>query len=117
MPTPTATERLAHFIHDLDPAKRPSAVREQATLCVLDALGIALAGMREPSARAARAVARHAGGREESRVLVSGERLPEQAAALVNGTAAFSHNFTGARRAVRRQAPCGTPPCSPSPAA
>jgi 2-methylcitrate dehydratase PrpD len=94
MPTPTATERLAHFIHDVDPTKLPSAVREQATLCVLDALGIALAGMSEPSARAARAVARNAGGREGSRVLVSGERLPAQAAALVNGTAAFSHNFT-----------------------
>jgi 2-methylcitrate dehydratase PrpD len=69
MPTPTATERLAHFIHDIDPAQFPAAVREQATLCVLDALGIALAGMSEPSARAARAVARNAGGREESRVL------------------------------------------------
>ena len=61
-PTPTATERLAQFIHDIDPTKLPSAVREQATLCVLDALGIALAGMSEPSARAARAVARNAGG-------------------------------------------------------
>src|SRR5262245_39741623 len=94
MPTPTATERLAQFIHDLDPAKLPSAVREQATLCVLDTLGIAMAGMSEPSARAVWAVARSAGGREESRVLVSGERLPAQGAALVNGTAAFAHNFT-----------------------
>src|SRR5262245_42781185 len=79
------------------PAQFPSGVRAPAPLSVLDTLGIAMAGMSEPSARAARAawaVARSAGGREESRVLVSGERLPAQGAALVNGTAAFAHNFT-----------------------
>jgi hypothetical protein len=40
MPTLTATERVTQFIHDIDPTKLPSAVREQATLCLLDALGV-----------------------------------------------------------------------------
>jgi len=90
----TSTERLARLVHELDPATLPGPVREQATLCVLDALGIALAGMSEPSGRASLAVARAAGGRPEASVFVHGDRLPAQAAALVNGTAAFSHNFT-----------------------
>jgi hypothetical protein len=37
MSTPTATERLVHFTHDIDPTKLPPDVREPATLCVLDA--------------------------------------------------------------------------------
>jgi 2-methylcitrate dehydratase PrpD len=90
----TATERLARFVQALDPAALGPAVRDQASLCVLDTLGIALAGMSEPSARAARAVARAAGGRPEAAVLVHGDRLPAPAAALVNGAASFAHNFT-----------------------
>jgi 2-methylcitrate dehydratase PrpD len=90
----TATERLARFVQELDPSAVPPEVREQTALCVLDALGIALAGMSEPSARAARAVACAAGGQPEARVVIHGDRLPAPAAALVNGTAAFSHNFT-----------------------
>ena len=90
----TASERLARFVRELDPAALPPAVVEQTTLCVLDALGIALAGMGEPCSRAARAVAGAAGGTGEATVLVHGERLPAQGAALVNGTAAFAHNFT-----------------------
>jgi 2-methylcitrate dehydratase PrpD len=90
----TATERLARFVHELDPAGLDAAVREHASVCVLDALGIVLAGMSEPSASASRKVARAAGGPAEATVAVHGDRLPAPAAALVNGSAAFAHNFT-----------------------
>jgi 2-methylcitrate dehydratase PrpD len=90
----TASERLARFVHELELAAVPLAAREHAKLCVMDTLGIAFAAAREPAALAAAAVARQAGGTAEATVLVHGDRLPAPAAALANGTAAFSHNFT-----------------------
>jgi 2-methylcitrate dehydratase PrpD len=60
----------------------------------MDTLGIALAAASEPAARAAAAVARRAGGAGEATLLVHGDRVPAPLAALANGTAAFSHNFT-----------------------
>lgn len=90
----TATERLAHFLTDLDFAAIPPDVREYTKLCMLDTLGIALAGIDEPSTRAARATALHTGGAAEATLLLDGRKVPATLAALANGTAAFSHNFT-----------------------
>ena len=61
---------------------------------MLDTLGIAFAAAAEPAAIAARSVARRAGGAAEATVLVHGDRVPAPMAALANGTASFSHNFT-----------------------
>jgi len=90
----TASAALCRFVHDLKLSDIPLAAREHAKLLVLDTLGIALAGIDEPSSRAARAVARLAGRAEHASLLVHGDRVPVAAAALANGTAAFSHNFT-----------------------
>ncbi|MBM3224168.1 MAG: MmgE/PrpD family protein [Candidatus Tectomicrobia bacterium] len=90
----TATERLARFVFDLEYAALPHPVRDYARLCVLDTLGIALAGHHEPSTRAARTVAQQMGGTPQATLFVHGNRVPVLQAALVNGTAAFSHNFT-----------------------
>jgi 2-methylcitrate dehydratase PrpD len=90
----TASARLVRFVHELDLSAVPAAAREHAKLCVLDTLGVALAGIEEPSSRAARTVARQAGGAAEATLFVHGDRVPAAAAALANGTAAFSHNFT-----------------------
>ncbi len=90
----TATERLARFIYDLDDATLPASVHAQATWCILDTLGVALAGQQEPATRAARTVAQHLGGTPHATLFVEGSRVPVTHAALENGTAAFSHNFT-----------------------
>lgn len=90
----TATERLARFVYDLDLAAIPDAARAHAKLSLLDTLGIALAGTHEPSTTAARTVAEHTGGTPQATLLVTGQHVPTTLAALVNGTAAFSHNFT-----------------------
>jgi 2-methylcitrate dehydratase PrpD len=90
----SATSQLSRFVHELDVSAIPSDAREHAKLCLLDTLGVALAGIDELSARAARAVARQADGVGQATLLVHGDRVPVAAAALVNGTAAFSHNFT-----------------------
>lgn len=90
----TATETLAHFVHRLTFDAIPEPVRDYAKLCILDTLGIALAGHREPSSQAARRVATQSGGTPQATLLVAGTRVPVAQAALANGTAAFSHNFT-----------------------
>lgn len=90
----TAAEHLARFVHDLNAATLPVAVQEYAKLCILDTLGIALAGNQEPSTRAARIVAQQLGGTPQATLFVQGSRVPVTQAALANGTAAFSHNFT-----------------------
>lgn len=90
----TATESLAQFVHDLTFASIPQAARDHAALCILDTLGIALAGTDEPCTRAARAVVQEAGGTPQATLFVQGTKVPVAQAALVNGTASFSHNFT-----------------------
>ncbi|HEV8436547.1 MAG TPA: MmgE/PrpD family protein [Methylomirabilota bacterium] len=90
----TASERLARFVHELDLVAIPAAAREHAKLCVMDTLGIVFAAINEPAAAAAATVARAGGGHPESTLLVHGDRVPAPMAALANGTAAFSHNFT-----------------------
>ncbi len=90
----TASERLARFVHELDLAAIPLAAREHAKLCLMDTLGIAFAATKEPAAIAAATVARRTSGAPESTLLVHGDRVPAPMAALANGTAAFSHNFT-----------------------
>jgi 2-methylcitrate dehydratase PrpD len=90
----TASTALCRFVDGLKLSDVPPAAREHAKLLVLDTLGIALAGIDEPAARAARAVARLAGSAEQATLLVHGDRVPVAAAALANGAAAFSHNFT-----------------------
>ena len=87
----TASTALCRFAHALTLAGIPTAAREHAKLLLLDTLGIALAGIDEPSSRAARLVARLAGGAPHATLLVHGDRVPVAAAALANGTAAFSH--------------------------
>jgi 2-methylcitrate dehydratase PrpD len=90
----SATTELCRFVHALALADIPAAAREHAKLLLLDTLGIALAGIEEPSSRAARTVARLSGGAPHATLLVHGDRVPVASAALANGTAAFSHNFT-----------------------
>ena len=90
----TASAELARFARALELATIPAAAREHAKLCLLDTLGIALAGIEEPASRAARDVARNLGGAADATLLVHGDEVSAPAAALANGTAAFSHNFT-----------------------
>ncbi len=90
----TAAEQLAQFVTDLDFVAIPTHVREYAKLSLLDTLGIALAGHEEPSTSAARRVAQQHGGDPQATLLVHGQKVPAPQAALVNGTASFSHNFT-----------------------
>jgi 2-methylcitrate dehydratase PrpD len=65
----------------------PEPVRRVVRHCVLDTLGVTIAGMQDPAVSAVREVAVEEGGSPQAQVLGSALRLPRQAAALLNGTA------------------------------
>ena len=90
----TAAEQFARFVTDLTFEAIPDRAREYAKLSLLDTLGIALAGYHEPSTRAARSLALQHGGEPQATLFAHGRQVPAPQAALVNGTASFSHNFT-----------------------
>jgi 2-methylcitrate dehydratase PrpD len=90
----TAAENLARIVTDLALEAIPTRARDYAKLSLIDTLGIALAGYHEPSTHAARCVALQHGGDPQATLFVHGRQVPAPQAALVNGTASFSHNFT-----------------------
>lgn len=90
---PTYAERLAeHVIHhrfeDL-----PAAVVQQAKWCLLDSIGVAMAGAEKPWAQAVLDEVRRQGGRGKSTVWLYGDKVSDVSAALVNGMFAHSMDF------------------------
>ncbi len=69
------------------------SLTESVQRTLLDLLGVAVAGSGESPVASVREVATRRGGREEATVLVTGERLPAAAAAMVNGTMAHALDF------------------------
>ena len=86
-----AGERLARFVAGTD--RVPDDALLQAKRCLLDTLGVALAGSREESARTVARWLGDQGGRPEASVLGRTLRLPAADAALANGTAAHALDF------------------------
>ena len=71
----------------------PADVLHESTRCLLDHLGLAIAGAEEPAARIAREQCRLLGGEPQARVLGTGHRLRVTDAALVNGIACHALDF------------------------
>ncbi len=84
-----ATAALADFVVGLAPARLPDAVVGRAEDCLLDALGCALGGSREPLAGPLVRLARSQGGAGEATILGRGVKATATWAALANG--AFAH--------------------------
>lgn len=72
----------------------PPEVIAKAKLCVLDTLGVALAGALTPTCKAAREFALSMGGRQETTLYRFGDRISCVPAAYANGVMAFCYNFT-----------------------
>ncbi|MFQ5342361.1 MAG: MmgE/PrpD family protein, partial [Anaerolineae bacterium] len=66
---------------------------EVEKLAVLDIIGVTAAGATSPGCEALVEYARETGGREESTILMYGDRVPAEIAALVNGTLARALDF------------------------
>src|SRR5580704_11462346 len=88
--TRTLAERAGAVTYDA----LPENVRELARQCVLDYLGVGLAGADDPLARILLDDANEAGGAPQAAVIGHGARLPVLSAALVNGAIAMRSTMT-----------------------
>jgi len=88
------SEKLVHYLLNLKYEEIPPEVLSQAKLCVLDTLGIALAGSLTPLGKIVRGFAVGQGGKEETTIFNYGDRISAVLAAYANGTMAFCYNFT-----------------------
>ena len=92
------TARIARFVVETEFQKIPSEAVQMAKTALLDCLGVALAGSKEPSARICADIARQEHAKEESSVIGQGFKSSAMQAAFANGTAAhaldFDHSFT-----------------------
>ncbi len=92
--TAKTTEELVNYLINLKFEDIPLEVIEKAKLCVLDTLGVALAGSITPIGKLAREFAAGVGGIEENTIYHYGDRVSCIPASYANGTMAFCHNFT-----------------------
>ena len=84
----TLTESVLDFLCGELPARAPEKARRVAVRGFIDCLGVALAGAGQPVVR--NLLESDARGEPESRLLLSSERLPASAAALIGSAAAHA---------------------------
>jgi 2-methylcitrate dehydratase PrpD len=87
------TEALALHAAQLDYKALPEEVREVARQCVLDYLGVAVAGARDPLVRIVLDEMAEAGGSAQASVIGHALKLPALSAALVNGAAGHALDY------------------------
>ena len=97
MTDPTQTEKLTETLAfrstKLDYDELPETVREVARQCLLDYLGVAVAGAGDPLVRIVFDEMAEAGGAEQASVVGHPLRLPALSAALVNGAAGHALDY------------------------
>jgi 2-methylcitrate dehydratase PrpD len=91
--TSAETRTLLDFVRHAAAADLPPAVLHESTRCLLDHLGLAIAGASEPAARIVREQAMMLGGEPQARALGTGTRLRVTDAALANGIACHALDF------------------------
>lgn len=95
-PTETSgvTEEISDFIVSSGYESFPPKAVDLAKRCIIDGLGVMIAGMREPSVQIIRQYVHATGGARESAILGKGrERAPAHLAALVNGIAGHAMDW------------------------
>ena len=83
--TTAVTATLAEWALSRDTAKLPADVREAARRCVLDWMGVALAGSSDPLIRILIGAAQDEGGNAACALVAQRERVSPMQAALING--------------------------------
>ena len=88
------TEELAGFVETIQFKDFSPEVQNIAKRCIIDGIGVILAGATEPCTLIIRDYALSIGGRQESSFLGQGKnRVPVHLAALVNGTAGHAMDW------------------------
>jgi len=93
----SATSSLASFVRDLDPAL-PAAVLGQAVRCVLDCIGVAIAGTQTPMAKISASFALQQFAPGNSTVIGSQTSLSVTGATWVNGACASALDMDDGNR-------------------
>jgi len=86
----SVTKELADFVVETSFDDLPEEVAEHAKTCILDWIGVALAGSLEPPSRIMASIIKEMGGREEAAVIGMGFRTSCPNAALANGVIGHS---------------------------
>jgi len=104
-----ATEELSGFVSGLDAADLPAEVLHQARRCLVDWLGVTLAGSADPSVEILCAVAEELGTDRAATVIGKGRRTTLPSAVLTNGFSAhvldYDDTYNPARTTVHGSAP------------
>ncbi len=87
------TARLAEFCRSIRYDDLPADTVEVARQCVLDWLGVTIAGASEPLARMLREEALVEGGNPQATLIGHGDRVSAKQAALVNGGASHALDY------------------------
>jgi 2-methylcitrate dehydratase PrpD len=80
------TEKIAEFIARTNYEEIPEKAIAVAKMCMLDGLGVALAGTRESAGRIITRYVKNSGGKPEAGVIGGGFKTSIELAALANGT-------------------------------
>jgi 2-methylcitrate dehydratase PrpD len=91
--TSVETRTLLDFVCHTPAADIPAEVLHESTRCLLDHVGLAVAGAEEPAARIAREQCLALGGDPQAMVLGTSHRLRVTDAALVNGISCHALDF------------------------
>ena len=94
------TAHLADLVVEHRKGELPSDVRAIAGWCVLDTIGVALAGMDEPAASILRKEVRDNGQPFSAGLIGSSDRVSMLSAALLNGTAAHALDYDDVHMAI-----------------
>lgn len=94
------TRPLANFAAGLNHNATPPEAREVARQCLLDMLGVTLAGAHEPLAEMLTAEVEDAGGAAQATVIGHGFKTSASQAALVNGSAAHALDYDDVLKAM-----------------
>jgi len=89
----SVVDRLASFVCELELDQVPPAVVEEARRCVLDTVGVIVAGQKSRLARSASEHAKQTYRDGGSHILGSDTRLQPMGAALVNAAAGHAYDF------------------------
>ncbi len=87
------TEKVAKFVTELDYSNIPAKGIEQAKYSILDIIGTALVGSREPVGHIMTDFVKEMGGNPQARLIGNGTRTSILNAALANGTFAHAVDF------------------------
>lgn len=99
-------ERLADFAARLSYEQLGESTVSAAKLLILDSLANIAVGAVNPKAKICRSYFEQMGGKEESTVLIFGDRLPAPAAAFVNGVMLHTTDFDDTHSDVQFHAMC-----------